>query len=218
MTNTQPDHVETETSKRHSSHDISTTIGAGRPLAWLLVVCGLLGLLASWSMTVDDFRLYTNGNARPACTIFNPAFFCGDIINNVQEKVFGVPDAGIGLVAYPVLTAVGVGLLAGARYRRWHWLGLQAGTLLGVCFVTWLQYRSLHVIGAIYPWCLLAWATTIAAFWYVTVHNIKHRILPAPNLVRRAVTAVHWVVPVVWYGLIILLIFIRWWSYWRALP
>jgi hypothetical protein len=27
----------------------------------------------------------------------------------------------------------------------------------------------------------------------------------------------HWVVPVLWYGIIIMLILTRWWSYWSTL-
>ena len=72
-------------------------------------------------------------------------------------------------------------LLAGARFRPWFWLGLQAGTLFGVGFVTWLQYESLYSIGSLCLWCCLAWVVTIASFWYTAVHNIKHGIIPVPG-------------------------------------
>ncbi|MER7666561.1 hypothetical protein ABTX78_34475, partial [Streptomyces sp. NPDC096193] len=33
------------------------TIGAGRAFAWLLVITGAAGLLASWVITIDKFKL-----------------------------------------------------------------------------------------------------------------------------------------------------------------
>lgn len=207
-----------ETRMDESKEDRETAggIGAGRALGVLLVVCGLLGLLASWYITLDEFQLYKNPNFVPACSI-NPIISCGNIMKSAQAKVFGFPNPMMGLVAYPVLMCVGMGVLSGARFRRWFWLGLQAGTLFGVGFVTWLQDQSLYSIGSLCPWCMLAWAATIAAFWYTLVHNIKHGVIPVADGVRRAVVEFHWAVPVVWYGVLIMLILVRWWSYWSTL-
>ncbi|GAA1907762.1 vitamin K epoxide reductase family protein [Streptantibioticus ferralitis] len=191
-------------------------IGAGRAFSVLLVVCGALGLLASWVITIDKFELLKNPNFVPGCSL-NPIISCGNIMKSAQAAVFGFPNPMIGLVAYPVMMCVGMGVLAGARYRPWFWLGLQAGTLFGVGFVTWLQYESLYSIGSLCLWCSLAWAVTIAAFWYTAVHNIKHRVIPVPAGVRRAVLEFHWAVPVLWYGVIVMLILTRWWSYWSTL-
>ena len=33
------------------------TIGTGRPFAWLLMICGALGTLASFVITEDKFKL-----------------------------------------------------------------------------------------------------------------------------------------------------------------
>ncbi|MEU1624622.1 vitamin K epoxide reductase family protein [Streptomyces sp. NPDC020096] len=191
-------------------------IGASRAFSVLLVVCGALGLLAAWVITLDKFELLKNPNFVPGCSL-NPIISCGNIMKSAQASAFGFPNPMIGLVAYPVMMCVGMGVLAGARYRPWFWLGLQAGTLFGVGFVTWLQYESLYSIGSLCLWCSLAWAVTIAAFWYTAVHNIKHRIIPVPAGVRRAVLEFHWAVPVLWYGVIIMLILTRWWSYWSTL-
>lgn len=191
-------------------------IGGGRALGVLLVVCGLLGLIAAWYITLDEFQLYKNPDFVPGCSI-NPIISCGNIMKSHQAKVFGFPNPMIGLVAYPVLIAVGMAVLSRARFSRWFWLGLQTGTLLGVVFVTWLQYESLYSIHSLCPWCMLAWVATIAAFWYTTAHNLRHRIIPAPEGPRELVLEFHWAVPVLWYGLIITLILIRWWSYWSTL-
>lgn len=191
-------------------------VGAGRPFTWLLVICGALGLLASWVITIDKFKLLEDPNFTPACSL-NPIISCGSVMKSAQAHAFGFPNPMIGLVAFPIVICLAVGLLAGARYRRWFWLGLQAGTVFGVGFITWLQDQSLYHINALCLWCSLAWAVTILLFWYTAVHNMKHGVIPVPAAVRAAVLEFHWVVPALWYGVILLLIALRWWSYWQTL-
>jgi uncharacterized membrane protein len=133
-----------------------------------------------------------------------------------QASAFGFPNPMLGLVTYSVVIGIGLALLAGARFRSWYWLGLNAGTLFGVGFCTWLQYQSLYNINSLCLWCCLAWVATIFMFCYVTTHNIKHRILPAPNWLRNALTEFHWVPPVLWVGIIGMLILTRWWDFWTS--
>jgi uncharacterized membrane protein len=204
---------ETRSDERHTEGRL---IGAGRAFGVLLVVCGLMGLLAAWQITLDEFQLYKNPNFVPGCSI-NPIISCGNIMKSHQAKVFGFPNPMIGLVAYPVLITVGMAVLSRARFSRWFWLGLQTGTGLGVVFVTWLQYESLYSIHSLCPWCMLAWVGTITAFCYTAIHNIKHRVIPVPEGPRRLVLEFHWAIPVLWFGVIILLILVRWWSYWSTL-
>jgi uncharacterized membrane protein len=195
-------------------------IAAGRAYTWLLLVCGALGLLASFVITDDKFKLLqakVEGKTyTPACSL-NPIISCGNVMQSAQAHVFGFQNPIIGLAAYPVVVALAVGMLAGARYRPWFWLGLQAGGLFGVVFCSWLQYQTLYSIGSLCLWCCLAWVVTIAIFWYTLVHNIKHRVIRVPEGARALVLEFHWVVPVLWYGTIATLILARWWSYWKTL-
>jgi uncharacterized membrane protein len=207
---------ETRTDGGGDERQAAEGIGAGRPFTWLLLICGLLGTVASFVITDDKFKLLEDPNYTPACSL-NPIISCGNIMKSDQAHAFGFPNPLIGMIAYPIVLCLAVGILAGARYRPWFWLGLQAGTLFGVGFVTWLQYQSLYNIGSLCLWCSLAWVVTIASFWYTAVHNIKHRIIKVPEGARTAVLEFHWVVPVLWYGVLILLILTRWWSYWKTL-
>ncbi|NJQ14333.1 vitamin K epoxide reductase family protein [Streptomyces bohaiensis] len=186
-------------------------IGAGRPFAWLLVVTGFLGLLAGWVITIDKFNLLEDTEYDPACSI-NAVLSCGSIMQSDQASVFGFPNPMLGLVTYGAVIAIGMGLVAGARYRRWFWLGLQGGTLFGVVFCTWLMYQSLYVISALCLWCCLAWLATIVMFWYTTVHNLRHRVLPAPEGLRRTVLEFHWLLPAVHVGIVLMLVFTNWGS------
>jgi uncharacterized membrane protein len=215
MTTSALDQARTdEDDQRHGAP--TEGIGAGRAFAWLLVICGALGLLASWVITIDKFKLLEDPNFTPGCSL-NPIISCGNIMKSEQAAAFGFPNPMIGMAAYPVVIAVGMAVIAGARYKRWFWLGLQAGTVFGVGFITWLQYQSLYNIRSLCLWCCLAWAVTILLFWYTAVHNMKHGIIRVPAKVRSAVLEFHWVVPALWYGIILMLIGIRWWSYWKTL-
>ncbi|MET9551313.1 vitamin K epoxide reductase family protein [Streptomyces sp. NPDC006645] len=189
--------------------------GAGRALAWLLVVTGAAGVLASWVITIDKFKLLEDPGFTPGCSL-NPVVSCGNIMTSDQASAFGFPNPMLGLVTYAVVMCAGAGLLAGARYRRWFWLGLNAGMLFGVGFCTWLQYQSLYHIGSLCLWCSLAWVATIVMFSYVTTYNITRRILPAPAGLRTAVGEFPWVLPVLWTGTIGMLILTRWWDFWTS--
>ncbi|WP_030322663.1 vitamin K epoxide reductase family protein [Streptomyces sp. NRRL B-3229] len=194
----------------------TTATGASRAFAWLLIVSGGLGALASFVITIDKFRLLQDPQFAPSCNL-SPILSCTNVMKSAQASVFGFPNPLLGLLAYPVVIAVGFALLAGARFRRWFWLGLNAGTVLGAGFCMWLMTQALYQIGALCLWCCLAWGATIAAFWYTTVHNVRHGIIRAPRGVVAGMLEFHWAVPVTWYLAIVMLIATRWWDYWQTL-
>ncbi|MFJ5229131.1 vitamin K epoxide reductase family protein [Kitasatospora sp. NPDC088391] len=197
--------------------DRRSPIGAGRGYSWLLLITGLLGLAASAVLTLDKIKLLKDPSYSPSCNI-NPIISCGSIMRTAQAEAFGFPNPLIGLAAFAALTAVGAGLLAGASYRRWFWLSLQAGTLLGLGFVAWLIDQALYEIGALCPYCMVVWAVVLTAFWSTTVHNLRTGALPAPAPLRRLAALPHqWLVPTAAYLVIALLILNRFWYYWSTL-
>ncbi|MFE5946101.1 vitamin K epoxide reductase family protein [Streptomyces sp. NPDC056480] len=191
------------------------TIGASRAFAWMLVITGAAGVLAAWVITIDKFKLLEDPNFVPGCSL-NPIVSCGNIMKSEQASVFGFPNPMLGLVTYAMVIAIGLALLAGARYRRWYWLGLNAGTLFGVGFCTWLMYQSLYEINSLCLWCCLAWVATIVMFWYVTSHNVRSGVIPAPRGLRTFFDEFTWVLPVLHIGIIGMLILTRWWDFWTS--
>ncbi|MFD0153042.1 vitamin K epoxide reductase family protein [Streptomyces sp. NPDC055721] len=198
-----------------SGRDGGGTIGASRAFSWLLVITGAAGLLASWVITIDKIKLLEDPSFTPGCSL-NPIVSCGNIMKSEQAAVFGFPNPMLGLVTYAMVIAIGVGLLAGARYRRWYWLGLNAGTLFGVGFCTWLMYQSLYEINSLCLWCCLAWVATIVMFWYVTSHNVRRGVIPAPGGLKTFFDEFTWLLPVLHIGIIGMLILTRWWDFWTS--
>ncbi|MCF3178906.1 vitamin K epoxide reductase family protein [Streptomyces polychromogenes] len=191
------------------------TYGGSRALALLLVITGAAALLAAWVITIDKFKLLEDPNFTPGCSL-NPVVSCGNIMKSEQASAFGFPNPMLGLVAYGIVICVGMSLLAGARFARWYWLTLNAGMLFGVGFCAWLTYQSLYNINSLCLWCCLAWVCTILMFWYVTSHNIRQRMLPAPGWLRGFLDEFTWVLPALHIGIIGMLILTRWWDFWTS--
>ncbi|MDT0187916.1 vitamin K epoxide reductase family protein [Microbacterium sp. ARD31] len=194
-------------------------VTAGRPLQWLLLVAGALGVVAAFVLTVEKIELLTDATYVPTCSI-NPVLNCGSIMRTDQAEVFGFPNPLIGLVAFPVLAATGAALLAGGRLRRWYWLGLQVGATAGVGLVGWLVFQSLYRINALCPYCMVVWAVVLPTFWYVTLSNLTTGVLGArarASGITRALVRNHAVVLTIAYVVVLGLILERFWSYWSTL-
>ncbi|MFJ9039972.1 vitamin K epoxide reductase family protein [Streptomyces sp. NPDC102406] len=185
------------------------------PLALVLVLTGAAGVLASWVITLDKFKLLADPDFTPGCSL-NPVVSCGNIMKSEQAAVFGFPNPMLGLVAYGAVLCVGMSLLAGARFPRWYWLTCNAGCLFGVAFVSWLQFQSLYRINSLCLWCCLAWVATIVLFWTVTSYNARDGYLPVPRGVRSFAAEFPWVLPVLHIGAVGMLILTRWWDFWTS--
>jgi uncharacterized membrane protein len=194
-------------------------VTAGRALTWFLVVASALGFVASFTLTYERFKLLTDPGYTPSCSI-NPILSCGNVMTTWQAAVFGFPNPLLGIAGFAVVLTLALGLLAGARYRRWFWLGLQAGTTLGLVLICWLVAQSLYGIGALCPYCMVVWVIIFPLCWYVTLHNLKHRVIPTPDRWRdslEAVLVLHWFGPLLWYLVVGGMVLVRFWSYWQTL-
>lgn len=185
-------------------------------LPYLLIVVGLIGFICAFAIMFDDIRLLKNPHYIPSCNL-NPIISCGSVMQSLQAHIFGFSNPFIGLAAFPVLATVGVAQLAGATFKRWFWLGLEAATILGVVFVHWLAFQSVYRIHALCPWCMGVWAVTITAFWYVTLYNLE---TGAISLKRAKLTAAahfarrhHLDILIIWFLVIAGLILKHFWYY-----
>ncbi|MGY1454089.1 vitamin K epoxide reductase family protein [Streptomyces sp. SS8] len=194
-------------------------LGAGRATALVVTLAGLVGWLASFRLTADGWRVLGDPDYRPSCDI-SPVVGCGSVLSSPQGSVLGFPNMLLGLGAFAAVAALGAALLSGARLHRVLWLALNAGALAGVVLVHWLIHQSLYELGRICPYCAVVWAVTIPLFWYVTLHNLRHGVLPVPRRARgalRAVLEMHGVILATWYAVIVLLVLTRFWDYWTGL-
>jgi uncharacterized membrane protein len=178
-----------------------------RALGIFLVVAGALGLLAAFELSLEKILTLADPDHVPSCNV-GVLVGCSVNLGSEQGSVFGFPNPFIGLMAWPVVITIGVALLAGARFPRWFWLGLNLGVAGALIFVGWLIAQSIYVLDVLCPWCMLTWAVTVPTFWVVTLDNLRAGRIPAPGRVRRLAAGWYgWipVITVVCYAIVIVL-------------
>lgn len=150
-----------------------------KTLPYILLIAGIVGYTCAFIIMYDKLKIMDNPGYKPSCNL-NPIISCGSVMQSSQSHAFGFPNPFLGLGGFPILATVGAALLAGARFKRWFWLIVNAGVLFAVGFVHWLFFESVYRIQALCPWCMIVWTVSITSFWYVTLYNIdkKHIKLP----------------------------------------
>jgi uncharacterized membrane protein len=150
----------------------NTVEKSNRAIFITILICAAIGLAAAFVLTIERAHLMADPNAVLSCS-FNIVLNCASVMKTWQAEVFGFPNSYIGLMAYPVLIALAVGYLAGARYKRWFMNSAQIGVTLGLIFAYWLFFQSVFVIQVLCPWCLLVTTATTIIFEAFTRYNLR---------------------------------------------
>jgi len=190
-----------------------------RYLPWLMLVAGAIATLASVMLAIEVFDRLKDPSFIPVCNL-NPILSCTNVADSAQAHAFGFPNYFIGIAGYAAVTAIGAAILAGGRFKRWFWQLVEAGLLLAVAFLTWLQFQTLYRIGALCIFCMIVWAATIPTFWYVTLYNFRQGNINTPGWAKRSVNFAqrhHGDILLLWFLIIIALILKRFWYYWSSL-
>ncbi|MFM9429949.1 vitamin K epoxide reductase family protein [Arthrobacter sp. MP_2.3] len=177
-----------------------------RPFAWLLLITGVVGWLASGALVLEKLAVLKDPSHVTVCDV-NPWISCGQVMQTWQGSVFGFPNMFMGIVAFAVVITTAMGMLAGATFARWYWLGLQAGVTLGFAFVVWLWSQALYAIHILCPFCMVVWAATIPLFVWVTVRNVTHGVLPVPAGPARILGDSGWIAVALLYVTVVASIF-----------
>ena len=188
-------------------------------LPWLLLIMGIVGLIASFALSLEKFDSLSNPHYRPVCNL-NPIFSCSTVSSSDQARAFGFYNPFLGLAGYAAVAALGTALLAGAKFKRWLWRLMGGGLLFAVGFITWLQFETIYRIGALCLFCMIAWVATIPMFWYTTLYIFQKGHVPTPKRIKRPLAFIrrhHGDILLLWFLIIIALILKRFWYYWHTL-
>jgi len=158
---------------RHSNRFIFTT----------MLISACVSLVASFVLSIDAVVLAAAPGTALSCDI-NATVSCGAVAEAWQARLFGFPNAFLGLVAEPVVITLAVAALGGVQFPRWFMAAAQAVYTLGVIFAYWLFSQSMFVIGALCPWCLLVTVSTTLVFVSLTHVNIRDKNLYLPRRVQ----------------------------------
>ncbi|RFD25345.1 hypothetical protein MUBE_09415 [Mycobacterium uberis] len=190
------------------------------PTAWWVLVSGVIGLVASMTLTVEKIRILLNPAYVPSCNV-NPIVACGSVMITPQASVLGFPNSLFGIVGFTLVTVTGVLSVAKISLPQWYWIGLTVGTLISVGFVHWLIFQSLYRIGALCPYCIVVWTVSVSLL--VVVTSIVFRpLLEGPTswtkIIARGIHQWRWSIATLWFITVFLLIAVRFWNYyWSTL-
>lgn len=194
----------------------SSTTEASRGFALLLIVAGLAGWIASFLLTLDRFQVASNPDQKLACDVAS-FISCKSVMLSDQAALFGFPNPLIGVATFVAPIAVGVAILAGAKFANWFWQLFFVGHALALAFVLWLVQAAVFEIGALCPYCMIAWAAVIPLFWQLLTHGAREGYLPVPaksiNFFFKAYDWA-WLVSLVTVLAIATVIAIQFWTLW----
>ncbi|MGC5249443.1 vitamin K epoxide reductase family protein [Gordonia sp. DT219] len=176
----------------------------------VVFVLGVVGFVASTTLTIERIQILINPSYVPSCSI-NPVLSCGSVMVTAQARLFGFPNPLIGIAAFSVIIVTGVLTTTRVTLPRWYWLGQTICLALGFVFVNWLAFQSLYRINALCPYCMAVWALTPILL-----------ILSVGRLMGDSDRAHEirgwlWVLLPLWYAIVIVAIGIRFWDYWSTL-
>lgn len=148
--------------------------------AWIfgtMLVFGIIGLVVSFILSVEEIHLIKNPDATLSCSI-NLVLNCSTVMQSWQASVFGFPNMLIGLMAYPVVITTAVVALTGlaGKLPRWYWRAATVCYGLGALFAYWLFFQSLYAIQVLCPWCLVITFSTTILFATIVHYALRENI------------------------------------------
>lgn len=188
MTNTAPE-------QRTEPPETTAVQAPRRPrppllLGWYLVFAALVGIYSSAMVTIDRIRSLEDPGFIAPCDI-NHVIACSDVMSSPQAEALGFPNTLLGLIGFGMVLAVGVAILAGARFVPWFWFGVEIGSLLAVIAVHWFVHAAVFELRALCLYCMSVWAVSVPIFVYVTAFNFAAFGPPESAVVRWCVRLRH---------------------------
>lgn len=195
------------------------TFGGTIGLAWVLILGGITGWAGAFALTLERLHVAANPDAVLSCDLAS-FISCKSVMLSAQAKIFGFPNPLIGLSAFMFPIAVGAAILAGAKFARWFWNTFMVGISLGFIFVIWLAKEAIFDIGALCPYCMVAWAGMIPMFWHLLVFLLAEDIIPVPVKAIGFVESIRgwaWVFTLVTELALVAVIAVEFWAQWAKL-
>jgi len=184
-----------------------------RTLPWLLIICAVIGLWASFTLTIEHINLLKDPNHQLNCDL-NPILSCGPVMQSDIATQFGFPNPIIGLVAFSAQATLGITMLAGAKMKSWFWRLYGVAILVGLGFIFWLMYQSIFQIKAICIYCLISWVVMFITAWYVFQFMLAEKHITIKNkAIATFVRKYQLEIVISWFLLPIVLIIYEFWHF-----
>jgi uncharacterized membrane protein len=151
------------------------TLNNRRTSGVVMLLGSFAGFVASFLLTIDKIKLLKDAQFVPSCNI-SETLNCKSVMLSEQAEVFGFPNSLIGIGAFAIFVALSIAVLAGTSFPSWFWQIALLGTATAVIFCHWLAYQTTFVIGALCPYCMVAWSGTLLIFSGIVQELLRPRI------------------------------------------
>ena len=146
----------------------------------VMLVFGIIGLIASFVLSVEEVHLLKNPDAVLSCSI-NLVLNCGEVMKTGQATAFGFPNMFIGLMGFPVVIMIALLGLSRVAFPRWFAIGMEFGILFWTGFAYWLFFNSVYVIQILCPWCLIVTFSMTMLLATSTYYTIRRNTFELPR-------------------------------------
>jgi len=181
-------------------------LASRRFTGFFMLIGAISGLVASFLLTIDKIKILKDAKYNPSCNI-NEVLNCKSVMLSKQAEVFGFPNSLIGIGAFAIFIAVAIALLGGVVFPSWFVNIALGGTILGVVFSHWLAYQTTFVIGALCPYCMIAWFGNFLILSSLIQVKLQNRISKVEDVVAKAaLQRINSFIPIfhlVWLSLVI---------------
>lgn len=177
-----------------------------------MAVSGIIGLCASFVLSIEAWQLAADQGRTFSCDV-SSVLSCSAVAATPQARVLGFPNAFLGIFFEAVVLTVSFALIAGVRFPKWYYLGVEALYTIGLLFAYWLFTQSYFVIHVLCPWCLLITITTTLVWFGLTRVCISQGVLPAPSWWKSMMKAGgDWLVVILVIAAVLAMIVVRYGS------
>jgi uncharacterized membrane protein len=123
----------------------------------------LIGLGLSSYLTYEHFQPVFQG-----CAFSTGVINCQKVTTSNESHILGIPVAILGLANYVVMVALNSPWAWRAR-ARWVHVARFVLAIISMCFVLWLIYAEVEIIGAICLYCTGVHVVTFALLIVLTI-------------------------------------------------
>jgi uncharacterized membrane protein len=178
-----------------------------------MLAFGIVGLIASFVLAIEEFHLLKNPDAVLTCS-FNLVLNCSTVMKTWQASVFGFPNMFIGLMGYPVVITTAIIGLTTRNLPRLFWQIANVCYALGAVFAYWLFFNSLYSIEVLCPWCLIVTFSTTILLATMTHYTLKENHFGLSDRLNSRVQAIldkdiGKIITASWIVLLVALVFIK---------
>ncbi|MCT1802739.1 MULTISPECIES: vitamin K epoxide reductase family protein [Kocuria] len=161
----------------------------------LALILSIIGFGASATLVMERLAIYADAGHRTSCDI-NAWLSCGTVMRTPQAELFGFPNPFIGIVAYAVVIALALAVLAGARFANWYWWLIWVGILAGSVFTLWLWWQTTFEINTLCLYCMIVWCAQTILLVHTTARNARAGMFGARMINAGHSTAWAWLIAI----------------------